>query len=348
MFEAFTKLPADQRNKAIANLSKQIIEQSLVSDAVDEVSFPLETASAHHSDISTLRTTPSTIPPGPSNLQFPSPQRDNISGDVILNRVTERLAIRMREELKAEFEAVSRAQKERVGQIDSILAQELQNNTCPICYDIMAPPKGPILLFPCGHTFCSSCLERHSKNHRPAKCPYCRQEIQSQAPNIALQNLIADFLKKKSMMGLRPEDPFPENLSRSGNTLTSPPSRIDPATEGLSGQMKSLEMRCRILANEMELKQHDLCHVRVRRDSTQQQINQLGIALSAAESSLHDAQLRVDRLRQQIAPHTEELSRLSQEEAAEQESLDILGNTLHGLSSEYDRLKLILDHAISE
>lgn len=44
--------------------------------------------------------------------------------------------------------------------------------------------NGPVLLFPCGHTFCDACLKQHTSKHaNPGKapCPYCRQPIQSKA-----------------------------------------------------------------------------------------------------------------------------------------------------------------------
>ena len=36
-------------------------------------------------------------------------------------------------------------------QIEGNLFQEIESHTCPICYELMVPPKNaPILLFPCG------------------------------------------------------------------------------------------------------------------------------------------------------------------------------------------------------
>ena len=37
--------------------------------------------------------------------------------------------------------------------------QEIASHTCPICYELMVPPDhSPMLLFPCGHSFCAACL----------------------------------------------------------------------------------------------------------------------------------------------------------------------------------------------
>lgn len=55
----------------------------------------------------------------------------------------------------------------------------------------LAAPQGngPVLLFPCGHTFCDACLRQHTSKHaNPGKapCPYCRQPIQSKARRVCI------------------------------------------------------------------------------------------------------------------------------------------------------------------
>jgi len=43
--------------------------------------------------------------------------------------------------------------------MEKTIAKEIESNTCPICYELMIPPNySPILLFPCGHTFCKACV----------------------------------------------------------------------------------------------------------------------------------------------------------------------------------------------
>jgi hypothetical protein len=78
------------------------------------------------------------------------------------------------------------------------LASELEQTTCPICYEVMQPPDHtPVLLFPCGHTFCNSCLDGHIKANHRKTCPYCRHKIESQATNVILMQLIDGFTEKK-------------------------------------------------------------------------------------------------------------------------------------------------------
>ena len=46
--------------------------------------------------------------------------------------------------------------------MDLFLESELSTHTCKICFELMIPPiHTPILLFPCGHTFCKCCMDKH-------------------------------------------------------------------------------------------------------------------------------------------------------------------------------------------
>lgn len=65
----------------------------------------------------------------------------------------------------------------------TISSQEFE---CSICLDITKDGKGPILLFPCGHAFCSECIAGIvnstlagpiDEGHEGPKCPSCRAEF---------------------------------------------------------------------------------------------------------------------------------------------------------------------------
>jgi len=46
--------------------------------------------------------------------------------------------------------------------LEGFLATEIESHTCPICYELMrAPTHSPMILFPCGHSFCALCLQTH-------------------------------------------------------------------------------------------------------------------------------------------------------------------------------------------
>lgn len=62
--------------------------------------------------------------------------------------------------------------------LETFLIKEIESHTCPICYELMvAPDHAPMLLFPCGHTFCSSCIT--SSANQKNTCPFCREQISS-------------------------------------------------------------------------------------------------------------------------------------------------------------------------
>ena len=126
----------------------------------------------------------------------------------LLTQITLKLSEKMQKELKQTKEPKIR--KEDL-QMEKTISKEIETNTCPICYELMVPPKNsPILLFPCGHTFCKVCV--YSQNNNPQiyksqnnssqiqKCPCCRSPVKSSALNISLQNLICVFTNNKHLI----------------------------------------------------------------------------------------------------------------------------------------------------
>ncbi len=124
----------------------------------------------------------------------------------------------------------------------------------------MVPPvHTPILIFPCGHTFCTTCLAAHCKANR-ANCPYCRKQIQSQAPNMMMQQLIEGFANKKAMeKQARP--PPPGAAAAAAAAAAAPRAPLPSALDGCEGEARdeveryvrewrSVSMRWRIYHNE--------------------------------------------------------------------------------------------------
>ena len=73
---------------------------------------------------------------------------------------------------------------------------------CPLCNLLMSSSNIPLIIAPCGHCFCKSCIVRLN-NLGNNKCPMCSIIIQSYAPNTTLSMLI------NSMM--------PNNISNNAN-----------------------------------------------------------------------------------------------------------------------------------
>ena len=70
-----------------------------------------------------------------------------------------------------------------------VVQTEAQTHTCKICFEIMTSPvRTPMILYPCGHTFCKDCMNKHvnristqsstsesgGSSSGKATCPYCR------------------------------------------------------------------------------------------------------------------------------------------------------------------------------
>ncbi|GMH33090.1 hypothetical protein BSKO_00924 [Bryopsis sp. KO-2023] len=73
--------------------------------------------------------------------------------DKLTQRITDRLRVEIRNELQSASTTQQLPNKEASIQdkLESFLVQEIQSQTCPICYELMASPeRAPILLFPCG------------------------------------------------------------------------------------------------------------------------------------------------------------------------------------------------------
>ena len=100
----------------------------------------------------------------------------------VLDRLTERISDRLRAEIREELQreateieqtrAVQRSEAE--DSVERYLTGEMASQTCSICRELMVAPKTPMMLFPCGHTFCAECLTSNLAKGGAGKnkCPY--------------------------------------------------------------------------------------------------------------------------------------------------------------------------------
>ena len=98
----------------------------------------------------------------------------------------------------------------------------------------MAPPeRTPMLLFPCGHSFCRRCLEtqRRKGGRNAACCPLCRVKAESIAENIPLRQLIERFVGERDALS-RGEDGGDEAAAH------NPEGLLDELTERISLRMR--------------------------------------------------------------------------------------------------------------
>ena len=110
----------------------------------------------------------------------------------MLSRLTDRIEQRLRSELQADPHVLrTRQQNLQAREQARVLAKEQEDeHTCPICYEKMVgKARIPTMFFPCGHTFCHSCVQHHMKVNKKV-CPICRAPIKTIAVNHHLKNLI--------------------------------------------------------------------------------------------------------------------------------------------------------------
>ena len=136
--------------------------------------------------------------------------------NAFLVSLTEKLTLHIRQEVQREMirgdpNHANRVRETISEKMESYLQDELSaTHTCKICFEVMMPPvRTPILLFPCGHTFCKECMDHKTtgsnsssnnsstKNLSVSTCPYCRTPIESRAINQSLKELIEHLHSRK-------------------------------------------------------------------------------------------------------------------------------------------------------
>ncbi|CAD8069187.1 unnamed protein product [Paramecium primaurelia] len=124
--------------------------------------------------------------------------------------------------------------------LESKVCEMVEQQTCAICFELMVPPQySPILLFPCGHSFCKSCVLDGTKL-RIQKCSLCRSKISAHAINLSLQNLICTFAEQKQQIPKQTQQmAVQENI-----TL--------PKENAFTNQYKMYKLRCDILEQEKQ------------------------------------------------------------------------------------------------
>lgn len=86
--------------------------------------------------------------------------------------------------------------------LNSTLHGELHGHLCPSCRELMeSPHHTPLLLIPCGHTFCKACWQQQHNEGR-LSCSYCREHVRDTVVNQNLQTLIDHFLSQRNQVSL--------------------------------------------------------------------------------------------------------------------------------------------------
>ncbi|KAM3130450.1 hypothetical protein pb186bvf_017452 [Paramecium bursaria] len=165
--------------------------------------------------------------------------------------------------------------------IETKVSEMIEQQTCAICFELMVPPQyAPILLFPCGHTFCKECTIKNGKINIQ-KCSLCRAKVTAHAINVSLQNLICSFSEQKkenSNKQVQAQEPnLPENQ--------------------YSDLYKKFKMRCDILQQE--------------KSTLMNELKQLQHKKVQQEDQLEDLQAAREQLKYQILQQQEQLNQIN-------------------------------------
>ncbi|QDZ21622.1 RING-type domain-containing protein [Chloropicon primus] len=290
------------------------------------------------------------------------------------------LTIRLAEKIKAELQLEDRAElgkvqaqvrkeKASVNKLEGYLAKEIASHKCPICYELMIPPdNSPMLLFPCGHTFCKTCLRTHEKYNR-RKCPYCRQKIESTAANMSLQQLTQNYVQQKRRLKAKTGSDaraggdeegeeegrlFEDVLGEGGS------AGLDMSTDSEGGdatdqdaledtydtyvsKYRSVEMRVRILENELL----DTKDEQMKFDEDLEAGNKVLEHLLREKQNILREEEKIQKMKQMIQEQLQvqelKLKQVTQrqEHCAQRSSLIV--ETLKPLTGELDKLRLIME-----
>ena len=274
-----------------------------------------------------------------------------IRPEELMDTITARITERLREEFKLEAQREGTESQPSGGggggaRLEARLAKEIESHTCPICYELMVPPAhSPTLLFPCGHTFCSECLEKHQHQH--GRCPYCREKIKSSALNISLQQLIQNYVTSRDQV----EAQAAAAAASGGGTGGGGGSRAAGGGEGSGGsdihfyksQKQALEMRSQILNNELEETLREQEEATELQEAAHAVLGHLGREELVVRQQLEALQAEHLLIKEQISLQKTKAQGLEQRRREVAERVDLIRKTVAPLEAEMEKNDLILD-----
>jgi len=221
--------------------------------------------------------------------------------------------------------------------MEKTISKEIESNTCGICYELMLPPThSPILLFPCGHTFCNLCTKDHTKRSG-AKCPFCRKIICSQAPNLSLQNLICTFTNNKHLLDqVKDEDLYPQE------TKANNPPQEEATIQNYLNELQICEMRYKVIKSEKREIQESFIQLEKVQLTKKEVLKEL-------EKNKASAMKKLEKLKAEIAliddfmekTYKEEIS-LEKEIETTQTKLELINGTLEPIEKEKTKYEMFI------
>lgn len=378
---------SDARRKEIEAMRQRWLEQKRMDDLKQQViqeTRALSSASAH-----ALTVASSSSASGPTRTTQQHQQQDSrpvvssanpmVDLDIpteqvissLADRLTEKLRTQLRSEIAMEIEK-ERYEKQRIdARMERDLASEIESHSCPICFELMAPPvHSPMLLFPCGHSFCAACMKSNAKHVREQKCPFCRAKVQSMALNISLQNLIETFVSKRTaLLREKQQQPHSDPLSSAGLAASAADRAESPQEDGAADisdgvrpksrtellraadqseerrylqEYRTFAVRCEVLRNEFEENRQEVETCSKQKSVSEQLLAQLGKEATDMEDQIARLTQAVALTKQQIDVQETKKMDASRRFEAAGKRLRVLESTYLSVRAQKDKAKLIL------
>eukprot|EP00002_Diphylleia_rotans_P021120 TRINITY_DN4110_c0_g1_i1.p1 TRINITY_DN4110_c0_g1~~TRINITY_DN4110_c0_g1_i1.p1 ORF type:complete len:483 (+),score=127.36 TRINITY_DN4110_c0_g1_i1:44-1492(+) len=271
--------------------------------------------------------------------------------EVVIDRLTEKIAARLRDEIKEELAREGREMMKHRGalyeRVEKFLENEAENHSCSICYQLMVPPThGPIILYPCGHTFCSLCINNHLSVNQKKTCPYCRKEITSYAPNLSLMNIIDTFIAKRERF--RQGQMLPEIANSSFPSNPEPTFEqdlvADEQTETFMKQHQITAMRHQILTNELTDASQELTSIDKQLSTADVVLQHLKKERTSLEELVRQITAEIDVMKAQEEEQEKKHQSLSKQKTETANKIDMIRQTLTPLEQQMEKAQIIIQN----
>ncbi|CAG9329417.1 unnamed protein product [Blepharisma stoltei] len=241
---------------------------------------------------------------------------EGLSPGDLVNQLTEKIT--------SKLPSSSKQQK-----IDKSVADELETNTCSICFELMLPKEhAPIILFPCGHTLCKLCIESHFKTARQKNCPLCRCKVDNQAVNVSLQNLVVVFAKQK-------------NLS---NQITQESQISSQSDNGdYTEQLQMYNLRCKILYDEKTATEQQIFQQKLLIEDREAEITVLKSEEDDALMRMRKAEEELELIRKHLRRSNDEISKIQHKLNELETTVTLIDDTLKSVERERAKVTTLIN-----
>lgn len=227
--------------------------------------------------------------------------------------------------------------KKKEIKFEKTFAKEMEQNTCPICFEQMIPPaNSPMILFPCGHSFCKMCLTTIQKKGgaMQGKCALCKVKFVAQAVNISLQNLICIFTDNKNQL---------EQSCQMVNENDNIEKQIVVNNIEYGDRLKDLDMRLRIMNEESKKMEIEKRKANTDAVDLRETIKIFSDKKKTAMSKLEKLEKEIGLIDAHLAKSQESVEYKDRESQALGEKIQLLKDTIDTLKNDRIKVNIMLN-----